>query len=107
MQSEVDSLNNAISLLKQQLAEAHHQNSVSHLNVEGVNEELKNDVLHTKKLLNEQNEKFEKLELQTRKLKQECRILEKFVRIEMRSPQDIMDEFRTGKMSDRQMLSGY
>lgn len=57
--------------------------------------------------LNDQIEKFEKLELQTRGLKRENRILEKFLRIETRSPQDIMDEFRTGMMSDRQFLSGY
>ena len=70
-------------------------------------EEMRQELFVTKQILNEQIEKFEKLDLLTRKLKQDNRILEKFFRIEMRSPQDIMDEFRTGKISDAQLLSGY
>ena len=45
--------------------------------------------------------------MQMRKLKQENRILEKFMVIEMRSPQDIMEEFRSGQVSKREFLSGY
>lgn len=70
-------------------------------------EELNSQLEQTTAALNSQIEKFEKFELQTRKLKKDNRILEKFMRIEMRTPQDIIDEFRSGKMSDEQLLSGY
>jgi len=67
-------------------------------------EELRNELVLTK---SSNAEKFEKLDLQMRKLKQDNRILEKFLRIEMRSAQDILDEFRAGIISERQLLSGY
>lgn len=78
------------------------------MNAEAQNvEEVRNDLNKALSELQEQIEKFEKLDLQTRKLKQENRLLEKFMTIEMRSPQDIMEEFRSGMVSDRQFLSGY
>jgi|DEB0MinimDraft_12_1074336.scaffolds.fasta_scaffold181352_1 hypothetical protein len=61
-------------------------------------EDLRNELVLTKSM---NAEKFEKLDLQTRKLKQENRILEKFLRIEMRSASEIMDEFRAGIISEK------
>jgi hypothetical protein len=42
-----------------------------------------------------------------RNVKRDHQILDKFVRIETRSPQTILDEFRSGRTSDDQMLSNY
>ena len=49
-------------------------------------EDLRSDLANTKNILNAQMEKYEKLDLLKRGLKKEKRILEKFLRIEMRSP---------------------
>lgn len=104
----VNELNNEKNQLDQQVNVLRNQVESEIQQTEGQNiDELRNDLQHTKQELQEQIEKFEKLDLLTRKLKQENRILEKFMTIEMRSPQDIMDEFRTGMMTERQFLSGY
>ena len=65
--------------------------------LEKENEDLRNEIWTTKCMLNEQIEKYEKFELSSRKLKKKNKIFESLMKIELRSPQTILDEFRSGK----------
>lgn len=75
--------------------------------VEKDNEDLRNEIWTTKCILDEQIEKYEKFELSSKKYKKSNKIFESLMKIELRSPQTILDEFRSGKTQENKILSGY
>jgi hypothetical protein len=72
-----------------------------------VDQNTEMDLQRAKKALQDQIEKYEKLELQSRKLKQENRMLEKFMTIETRSPYEITKEFQLDTVSEIEVMPDY
>jgi hypothetical protein len=69
-------------------------------------EESRAEMTHTKYGLDEQINNFENFELQSRNLKRDNKIYEKLMKIETRSPQMILDDYRSGKTKEKHILTG-
>ena len=69
-------------------------------------EDSRSELSHTKFALDEQVKNFENFELQTRNLKRDNKIFSKIMGIEIRSPQMILDDYRSGKTKEKHILSG-
>lgn len=69
-------------------------------------DESRVELTHTKIVLDEQAKKFENFELQSRRVKHDNKIYEKLMKIETRSPQNILDDYRSGKTKEKHILSG-